>query len=381
MITTSNEPTSQRATNRPLLRRRTLRLFAGWAQLFAAGLFMLQPLHQARAIYVPDANGQPVWVPLAGEPLVPTSGPDTTLDATDTPVWLTDFGVAAAQEVVRYWPGGTFPVSGIWTSYAVEWYAATTVAGEPDDADADGIPDALDPFPQDASNESFEWEGGTFQFHGIRHAFRADLYAGSPTDANSDGLPDCLMSWFTNPSAHGTLQHWPGGTGEQIPLQHQPVEETSCLSFYGYRYYAPQLGRWLSKDPIGERGGVNLSGFVSNNSVSMVDVLGLSWSDFFGSGMVETFITWLGEECSDLEYGCRLCCGTLGVVHLGIGVDEVIAGAAAISASPAVGPGAIGGVVGGAALIGDGIVTIADSFVTTGECDNRCQDCDQAPLG
>jgi RHS repeat-associated protein len=45
--------------------------------------------------------------------------------------------------------------------------------------------------------------------------------------------------------------------------------------YYGYRYYAPETGRWLSRDPIGEKGGVNLYGMVGNDSVNSLDVLGL----------------------------------------------------------------------------------------------------------
>ena len=36
------------------------------------------------------------------------------------------------------------------------------------------------------------------------------------------------------------------------------------LYYYGYRHYAPELGRWLSRDPIGESGGENLFTFVKN---------------------------------------------------------------------------------------------------------------------
>jgi len=63
---------------------------------------------------------------------------------------------------------------------------------------------------------------------------------------------------------------------------------------YAYRYYAPNLGRWISRDPIGEDGGLNLYGFCIQNSVNHVDVLGEQLfpgqmnenplSDFFGSG-------------------------------------------------------------------------------------------------
>jgi RHS repeat-associated protein len=43
---------------------------------------------------------------------------------------------------------------------------------------------------------------------------------------------------------------------------------------YGYRYYDPATGRWPSRDPIGERGGANLYGFVGNDSISKSDLLG-----------------------------------------------------------------------------------------------------------
>jgi len=49
--------------------------------------------------------------------------------------------------------------------------------------------------------------------------------------------------------------------------------ETS-LVYYNYRYYSPILGRWLSRDPIEEKGGWNLYGMVRNNSISYVDSKG-----------------------------------------------------------------------------------------------------------
>jgi hypothetical protein len=40
-------------------------------------------------------------------------------------------------------------------------------------------------------------------------------------------------------------------------------------------FYNPSTGRWLSRDPVGEKGGRNVYGFVENNGVSSLDGLGL----------------------------------------------------------------------------------------------------------
>jgi RHS repeat-associated protein len=52
-------------------------------------------------------------------------------------------------------------------------------------------------------------------------------------------------------------------------------DNESGFLYYGYRYYNPSTGRWLNRDPIGEDGGVNLYGFVGNDGVDSIDMLGL----------------------------------------------------------------------------------------------------------
>ena len=42
-----------------------------------------------------------------------------------------------------------------------------------------------------------------------------------------------------------------------------------------HRPYSADSGRWLSRDPVGESGGINLYGFVQNDPVNKVDPLGL----------------------------------------------------------------------------------------------------------
>jgi RHS repeat-associated protein len=49
----------------------------------------------------------------------------------------------------------------------------------------------------------------------------------------------------------------------------------SGLLYYGYRYYSAQHQKWLSRDPIGYEGGLNLYGFVGNDAINGADELGL----------------------------------------------------------------------------------------------------------
>jgi RHS repeat-associated protein len=47
------------------------------------------------------------------------------------------------------------------------------------------------------------------------------------------------------------------------------------VRYYGYRYYSPELGRWLNRDPIEEKGGISVYEFVRNNPSDILDFLGL----------------------------------------------------------------------------------------------------------
>lgn len=58
--------------------------------------------------------------------------------------------------------------------------------------------------------------------------------------------------------------------------------ETGHL-YYGHRSYAPSLGRWLNRDPLGEEGGLNLYGFVENAPTTWADPFGLALYAFDGT--------------------------------------------------------------------------------------------------
>jgi len=76
------------------------------------------------------------------------------------------------------------------------------------------------------------------------------------------------------------------------------TDPTTDLVHYEYRVYDSSAGRWLSRDPIGERGGVNVYGFVYNSPLNYWDFLGND-----GQSNLELLKEELGEE----SYDTTLC--------------------------------------------------------------------------
>jgi RHS repeat-associated protein len=77
----------------------------------------------------------------------------------------------------------------------------------------------------------------------------------------------------------------------------KPQDPITGLYYYTYRYYDPVTGRWPSRDPIEERGGVNLYGFVWNDGVNWIDLLGL------------IVATQEDNEYKNKILACFACCG------------------------------------------------------------------------
>ncbi len=50
------------------------------------------------------------------------------------------------------------------------------------------------------------------------------------------------------------------------------------------RYYSPTLGRWLTRDPIGYQGGINLYGYAAGSPVGNVDAEGTTCWSCWGLG-------------------------------------------------------------------------------------------------
>lgn len=102
-------------------------------------------------------------------------------------------------------------------------------------------------------------------------AFDANGNVGQLLDENARAVAAYTYDPF------GNVTEMAGAEAEQNPwrFSNKPVEAETGWVYYGYRWYDASAGRWVSRDPIEENGGVNLYGFVRNGSFNGHDILGL----------------------------------------------------------------------------------------------------------
>jgi len=88
----------------------------------------------------------------------------------------------------------------------------------------------------------------------------------------------------------GNVIHSTGTLADDNPFLFSTkyFDRETGLYYYGYRYYSPEMGRWLTRDPIEELGNfilrneserktadLNLYGFCLNNPINLFDIYGL----------------------------------------------------------------------------------------------------------
>ena len=93
----------------------------------------------------------------------------------------------------------------------------------------------------------------------------------------------------------------------------KPIERGSGLVYYGYRYYDSITGRWPSRDPIGESGGINLFVMANNQPVSLIDKIGLSFADCLNNCNQMATNGYVG--CVALEAVALTGCGVIAIFN------------------------------------------------------------------
>jgi RHS repeat-associated protein len=118
-------------------------------------------------------------------------------------------------------------------------------------------------------------EGSKFYLEFYHKNYLDHVYAVS--DDNGNLTEHCRYTAFGEVTIYngtGTIQ-----TSTQINnsilWNTRRLDQVSNYYLYKYRHYDPALSRWPSRDPIEERGGVNLYGFINNQPTHSWDYLGL----------------------------------------------------------------------------------------------------------
>lgn len=79
-----------------------------------------------------------------------------------------------------------------------------------------------------------------------------------------------------------------------------------------WRYYDPETGRWVTRDPIGYEGGINLYGYCGNDPANAIDPLGLQSIGEWYMGGMGGFSDWVDDN---LMGGQSARCGKVTGLH------------------------------------------------------------------
>ena len=143
-------------------------------------------------------------------------------------------------------------------------------------------------------------------------------------------------------SPFGSLTKVSGDYADRNPFRFSSeyFDEETGLIYYNYRYYNPELGRWISRDPIEEQGGYNLYGMIGNNPLYGWDMLGyelcsrcsnLTWSQKLAL-YLQTKVNNLADDLAGGNYyanvgiywGAELANGALDNLNFGRDIGDAI---------------------------------------------------------
>jgi RHS repeat-associated protein len=154
------------------------------------------------------------------------------------------------------------------------------------------------------------------------------------------------------------------------------IHVNSGMYYYGYRFYDPNLQRWINRDPIMEAGGLNLYGFAANAPIMNIDLYGDNFLPPSLTGPIIAFLNAvvkpLFENCQGTcaQNSCKACCITAEVA--------IDAAAAAGTLFGIAGTAPTSGPLGPGLILVSGVVTVGWTTHQTLDCLHKC---DSKPKG
>jgi RHS repeat-associated protein len=101
--------------------------------------------------------------------------------------------------------------------------------------------------------------------------------------------PDAQIISYEEYFPYGGTSIIAGRSRQEVKLKDYRYSGKECddatgLYYYGARYYASWMGRWLNSDPAGAVDGLNVFAFVQGNPIKNIDTNGLILTDVTGVG-------------------------------------------------------------------------------------------------
>jgi rhs family protein-like protein len=167
----------------------------------------------------------------------------------------------------------------------------------------------------DAQPASYLWQPVGLDVPLMRIADNAETYYIADGNKNILAVRDSNGTDLSNYTytPFGTVEN-PGDSDENpFRFSSEYHDDETGLVYYNYRYYSPELGRWIKRDPAEESGGVNLYVMTGNNAIGYIDNLGL-WAkvkpddpnDFVYCAQKGDTLRGLAKQISgsELDYAC-----------------------------------------------------------------------------
>ena len=116
---------------------------------------------------------------------------------------------------------------------------------------------------------------------------RSDLTTATPQHsyyhADGNGNITCLINasqaivakYLYDPYGNILSQSGPLAGANLYRFSSKEFHANSSLVYYLYRFYDPNLQRWVNRDPVAEQSGISLYAFTLNNPIAIVDDFGL----------------------------------------------------------------------------------------------------------
>lgn len=181
-----------------------------------------------------------------------------------------DFQNRRVQKVVKTWTGSVFG-NAVTTRFVYDGWNVLTILDS-----------------QSSILQSFTWgqdlSGTMDQAGGIGGLLLVTAHGGATTNCfvayDGNGNVTALVRGGSNPvlaryeySAYGELLRATGPLARVNPFRFSTkfADHESGLVYYGYRYYSPVVGKWLSRDLVQEQVNPNAYLFLNNNTQSGID--------------------------------------------------------------------------------------------------------------